>query len=170
MNPQDVLDKTALGLREVRERTLGLPARLRGILIMVDGRATVERLQALAAQSGAPPDALEQLLAQELVVVREMPARPARAPRPPPPADAPAPVATPAPMVEADRLRAAQKHMNDSIVDALGMRALFFTLKIERCFSRDDLVALLPEYQRLMAKAAPAKAAAAEATLRELLR
>ena len=36
--------------------------------------------------------------------------------------------------------------MNDAVVDALGFRAFFFTLKLEKCFSRADLAALLPDY------------------------
>ena len=53
--------------------------------------------------------------------------------------------------VGGDQLRAAQKLMNDAAVDAMGFKALFFTLKLERCFTREDLQALLPEFTRLMA-------------------
>ena len=162
MNPGDLIDKTDSGLQELRTRAGGLPPRLRSLLIMIDGRRTLAQVQAAAGQIGAPPDAVEQLLQRGLVALR--PSGPAAQP----PAagsehvDLPleAPGATPADAGE--RFRAAQKLMNDSVVDAIGMRAFFFTLKLERCFTLADLRALLPEYRRLLAKAAdPARAQAA---------
>jgi hypothetical protein len=36
--------------------------------------------------------------------------------------------------------------MNDTIVDTLGIRAFGSTLRLERCATRADLVALLPDY------------------------
>ena len=43
--------------------------------------------------------------------------------------------------------------MNDAVVDALGLRAFFFTLKIERTGNLDDLRGLLPEYTRQLRRA-----------------
>jgi hypothetical protein len=159
MNPGDVIDKTVKGLQEVKSKGLGLPPRLRSLLIMADGRQTLSQLQSAASQIGAPADALQQLLQQGLVTTRGG-AAPPRAPAAGPvaaaasaqPLDLPldVPVAGTDP---GDRLRAAQKFMNNTAVDALGMRAVFFTLKIERCYNRDDLLALMPEYRRLMTKA-----------------
>ncbi len=43
--------------------------------------------------------------------------------------------------------------MNETIVDTLGIRAFFFTLKLERCVTADDLIVLLPAYtEALMQK------------------
>ena len=170
MNPGDLVDKTDSGLQEVRTRASGLPPRLRSLLIMVDGRRTLAQLQAAAGQIGAPADAVEQLLQRGLVALR--PSGPA--PQPPAagsehvdlPLDAPGAAAP----VDIERFRSAQKLMNDSVVDAIGMRAFFFTLKLERCFTLDDLRALLPEYRRLLAKAAdPARARAAGQRVEGLL-
>ncbi len=156
MNPGDLFDKTDVGLQELRTRAGGLPPRLRSLLILVDGRRTLAQLQAAAGQIGAPADALEQLLQRGLMALRSPGAAV------PPQAAATAsehvdlPLETPAaprPADAAERFRAAQKQMNDSVVDAIGMRAFFFTLKLERCFTLDDLRALLPEYRRLLAKA-----------------
>jgi len=172
MNPGDLFDKTDSGLQELRTRATGLPPRLRSLLILVDGRRTLAQLQAAAGQIGAPADAIEQLLQRGLVALRS----PGAAPAPQAAAagsehvDLPleAPGATPADAGE--RFRAAQKLMNDSVVDAIGMRAFFFTLKLERCFTLDDLRALLPEYRRLLAKASdPARARAAEQRVEGLL-
>jgi len=42
--------------------------------------------------------------------------------------------------------------MNDTIVDTLGIRAFVFTLRLERCATRADLKALLPDYVRFVTK------------------
>jgi len=159
MNPGDLIDKTDSGLQELRTRAGGLPPRLRSLLIMIDGRRTLAQVQAAAGQIGAPPDAVEQLLQRGLVAVRPLGA----APQPPPPMAGSEHVDLPLDAPGAiERFRGAQKLMNDSVVDAIGMRAFFFTLKLERCFTLADLRALLPEYRRLLAKAAdPARAQAA---------
>ena len=41
MNPSEIYAKTDRGLQELRDRTLNLPATLRGLLIMIDGNRTV---------------------------------------------------------------------------------------------------------------------------------
>lgn len=167
MNPADVPEKTEAGAREIRERTLRLAPRLRSMLIVVDGQRTVSELTAAAAQAGAPADFLDTLLAQGLVQIRPVPPPRVRSAQ----ATAAKPADTSRPPAEAgDRLRAAQKQMTDAVVDALGVRALFFTLKVERCFSLPDLDALVPEFRRLIAKAKDeATADRAVAHVREML-
>ena len=54
---------------------------------------------------------------------------------------------------EADAFREARKFMNETAVDAMGIRALFFTLKLEKCATRPELAALLPDYLKLLGKA-----------------
>lgn len=179
MNPDDVVDKTETGVQEIRGRALGLSQRVRGMLIMIDGRQTVAQLQAAGQQVGAPPDFLESLLQQRLVVVRTVIGRASRAAVPAPqamplPAPVSAPEATPAPAASpqeaAERFRTAQKLMNDTVADAVGVRAVFFTIKLERCFKAEELLALLPDYTRLMGKARGADMAAnLEARVRALL-
>ncbi len=56
-------------------------------------------------------------------------------------------VAAPAaPVSDAERFRSTQKFMNDTVVDAIGLRAFFFTLKLEKCYTCADLQLLLPEF------------------------
>ena len=50
------------------------------------------------------------------------------------------------------RFRAAKAFINETIVDALGVRAFLFTLKLERCSTRADLAALLPNYEKAIRK------------------
>ena len=56
---------------------------------------------------------------------------------------------------EAGRFRIAKAFMNDTIVDAMGIRAFVFTLRLERCATRADLKTLLPDYERSLAKKRP---------------
>ncbi|HNW61736.1 MAG TPA: hypothetical protein PKJ32_01960 [Piscinibacter sp.] len=92
---REVFRKTAAGHAEVRGRALGLDARTRGLLILVNGELTVAEL---AARVGFDPDlALVKmvgagLIDQVAVVPRARPFPPsAPAPAAPPPKPAPAP-------------------------------------------------------------------------------
>ncbi len=172
MNPGDVVDKTESGLQEVKTRALRLLPRLRSMLIMVDGRRTLSELQAAAAQVGAPADCVAQLLLHGLVTLR--PAAPIGASLLARGGGAVGGASTkgaaPLPADPGERLRAAHKLMNDTVVDRLGVRAVFFTIKLERCFTREDLLALMPEYLRLLGKVGDAdRQRTIEARLRDLL-
>src|SRR4051794_35721082 len=102
------------------------------MLIMVDGTISATQLQDAAATLGAPDDFLDSLL-QHGLIRRRAAAQAAEdsidvlldAP------DASAAPAWPEPPTEGERFRSAQKFMNDSAVDAMGLRAFFFTLKLE---------------------------------------
>ena len=155
MDSNDIPVKTTAGTEEVSRRSRKLPPRLRTMLIMVDGGMTAAQLRQAAVTLGAPADWLESLASQGLVelqaraqaqaVAASVAAEPDRAQAPPAARQAPS-------MSDPERFRAAQKFMNDSAVDALGLRAFFFTLKLEKCFSCDDLRAQLPEFTRLVTK------------------
>jgi hypothetical protein len=100
---REVFRKTAAGLAEVRSRALGLDARTRGLLILVNGELTVAEL---AARVGFDPDqALVKmvgagLLEQVAVAPRARPLAPSvPAPVAAPPKPAPAP---PAELMPAD--------------------------------------------------------------------
>lgn len=90
---REVFRKTAAGHAEVRGRALGLDARTRGLLILVNGELTVAEL---AARVGFDPDqALVKMVGAGLL---EQVAVAPRAHRPmPAPAVAPPPVAPPKP-------------------------------------------------------------------------
>ncbi len=54
---------------------------------------------------------------------------------------------------EAGKFRVAKKYMNDTIVNSLGLKAFFFTLKLEKAGTRADLAKLLDDYGAAIAKA-----------------
>jgi hypothetical protein len=164
-------DKTEAGRLELRTRAQGLPPRLRSVLILVDGVRGRSELQQAMAGIGAPPDALDTLAALGLI---------AAAPAPPPapveaaevvPDDSEPEPFDAAPTYDPERFRVTKKFMNDTIVDALGLRAFMFTLKLEKCATLADLALLAPEYSRLVLKARGSEVAhALRNRLRVLLR
>jgi hypothetical protein len=142
MSESDVFLKTTAGVEALKQRSSDLPARLRTMLIMVDGVRTVAQLRQAAAALGAPEDFLTTLQRQGWVGLPSMAAA------------APVPlVETALPQSNAERFLAAQRYMNDTAVDGMGFRVFFFSLKLEKCFNADDLRALLPEFIKHMTKA-----------------
>jgi hypothetical protein len=161
-----VFVKSRAGVEEVKGRRLKLPPKLRTLLILVDGTKAAGILNAEAAGLGAPADALEQLERQGLIE------RVGAAPVPDPqerrsvvrgPAD-------PSRLDPVARFRAAQSLMNQTIVDSLGLKAFFFTLKLEKCATVEDLRAILDDYRAAIAKASgEAEAQVLSRRVRELL-
>jgi hypothetical protein len=161
MSESDVFFKTAAGVEALKQRSSDLPARLRTMLIMVDGVRTVAQLRQAAAALGAPEDFLTALQQNGWVALPSAAAEAA--------AQAPASGLAP-PQSKADRFLAAQRYMNDTAVDGMGFRVFFFSLKLEKCFNADDLRALLPEFEKHMTKARGAVfARAASDRVRRLL-
>ena len=136
--------KTQRGAAEVRDRRMKLSPRVRTMLILIDGAIPEFMLKEDAARVGAPADFLEQLAAAGLI--EQVQAGGAAAPR-----DEQA-VAAPA-ADEFTRFREAKNFMNTTIVDALGIKSFFFTMKLERAGVVDDLRQLVEPYREAMAKA-----------------
>ena len=135
--------RTEKGHAEIVQRGKTLRGKLRTVLFFVDPGKPLDEIQRQAAQIGAPADALVQLVAEgyiaEIGGTGDAPAA--------------APFAAAGDIGdELGRFRVAKAFMNDTIVDTLGIRAFGFTLKLERCATRADLVGLLPNYTEALAK------------------
>ncbi len=132
MDRDAVLVKTGKGTEEVKSRTHGLAARLRSVLIMVDGNSTVADY---VARFGAIPDiegSLQTLVDQEFVAICGVRARA--------PAAAQAVAGAPAAALAAQRKEAlAQLRM--MLTDALGPSADMITTPIDRAKTRADFSA-----------------------------
>lgn len=138
--------KTPAGAEEVKNRKLKLPPKLRTMLILIDGTKPMLLLREEAETLGVPADFLEQLEAQGLVKpvagaasaseagAAGMPATPRRKGDP------------------VERFRLAQQFMNDTAVNALGIKAFFFTLKLEKCSTVQELNELVQPYRAAIAK------------------
>jgi hypothetical protein len=153
MSAGDIYGKTALGSQEVGDRKMKLAPRLRTMLILTDGHQPAFILQEEAGKIGAPDDFLGQLLGMRLIekignavsgdakTVDKQFSPPVVA------------------VDEFTRFRAAKDLMNVTVVDALGIRAFFFTLKLERAGNLADLRVLIDPYRDAIAKGSGAEEA-----------
>ncbi len=161
MTANAIYRKTDKGAEEMRSRKGDLPPKLRTMLIMIDGTQSLEHLQGLAEQLGAPKDFLVQL-EQRGLIEAAAPVAPA--------AQAPA-AGGEAGGTDYEKFRSAQKFMVDTVVNALGVRALFFTMKLEKCSNLAELSAVLADYTKAIAKGSgPEEAEVLTARVREMLR
>jgi len=165
-----VYGKTQAGNAEVMNRKINLPPKLRTMLILIDGIKPALILREEAEALGAGAEFLDQLETLNLVkrvgsvggaaesalaTESEIPAVSAK---------------TLAGLDNVARFRLAKQFMNITVVNALGIRAFFFTLKLERCSTVDDLRALADTYRETVAKASgSAEADILARRLRELL-
>jgi hypothetical protein len=67
MRSEEVPVKTADGVDELARRTRGLGQRHRTMLLLVDGRRTMQQVLALAEAAGVPHAVFDELLAMQLV-------------------------------------------------------------------------------------------------------
>ena len=171
----DIYRKSALGAAEIGARKMKLNPRLRTMLILIDGAQPEFILREEAAKVGAPPTFLDELLQHGLIekVGRaKAPATPAAdAPAKAAPSPQPAGAQAAPPADEFERFRAAKDFMNATVVDALGIKSFFFTLKLEKAGTRADLRELARPYRDAIAKAeGDAQADVLATRLAEMLR
>ena len=157
--------KSAAGVDEIATRRHKLSTRSRTVLIAIDGQRTVAQLQTMFASFGDIGAVLDELAALGLVDtgvgIRALtPAPPtAAAASPPPSASASDPGNTPSGTGEPPTMQA-RRLMSDVAVAALGLRAFGFTLKLEQCYSAEELRGLLPTFVQLVTKSKGAPYAA----------
>lgn len=141
MQSNDIPIKTAAGQREIAQRAHKLTPRARSLLIMIHGTQTVSELTQSMQSLGDVGAILAELQGLGLVSVA-----PAGSVRVPQVASAPTADFLP-PAQEAKQL------LNQTAVAALGLRAFLFTLKLEHCYTAEELRAIVPEYRRVVGKA-----------------
>ena len=151
MDSTAVYRKTRKGEEEIKTRSAKLAQKLRTLLILIDGTKKLVELQEVAKRLGIPEDSLAALETQGLIE-RAAAAAPAAAP-------GAAPGAPPAGS-EVERFQGAQRFMNDTVVNALGIRSFFFVLKLEKCGTRAELREILGDYGKAIEKGAGAAEAA----------
>jgi hypothetical protein len=117
MDPDVVYTKTARGLDEIKWRRHKLPARLRALLITIDGKATAAALVRRFSSPAQAAAGIAGLLACGFIEV----AAPAGG------------------GVSADALRAAKQFMLNSMLATLGPDADYFAASIDSARSREEL-------------------------------
>lgn len=138
--------RTQKGHDEIANQRKTLKGKLRTALFLIDPGKSADAVQQQVALMGGPPDALAQLAADGYIAEIGASGGGATA------AASPAAPAVAATDDELASFRVAKAFMNDTIVDALGMRAFVFTLRLERCSTRADLAQLLPDYAQALSK------------------
>jgi hypothetical protein len=142
MNPNDVPVKTDAGNRELAQRAHKLSSRVRSLLIVIHGTDTVAQLTQNFHAFGDIDASLNELARLGLIAVRTgnqtIPA-------------AQMPAANAPDIVPSSQQ--AKQLLNESAVAVLGLRAFLFTLKLEHCYTAEELRGILPEYRRVVTKA-----------------
>jgi hypothetical protein len=160
-----IYGKTAAGAQEVKNRKMKLAPRLRTMLILVDGAKPLLILREEGEALGVPTDFIEQL--EELGLVNLIGTA---GTSPAVPAAGGAGPADGARMEPVARFRMAQQFMNDTAVNVLCIKAFFFTLKLEKCATVDDLGELVEAYRAAITKASgPEEADVLTRRLQEIL-
>ena len=141
--------KTQKGLAEIAGTERTVDRRLRPLLILVDGNRTANSIHALISGIGIREEDFDQLADSGYIEPMA---------RPDPRKAANDGTAAPAETHQAqrrsslERFADGQRYLNETVTDKLGLRAFFFVLKIEKCSSADELMALLPEFEQAIAR------------------
>lgn len=167
------LVKTPKGREEIEHRRYKLPGKLRTLLILIDGTRTIEETARDAQKLGAPEDAVIQLMREGFAApVGDAGRGSIAVARPvdeavvdlPPASDGGASAGgggVPRGVdPDFEKFRNAKQFMNDTAVDNMGgLKKFTFTLKLERCSVREDLAALVDDYELSLVKSIGREAA-----------
>ena len=139
-----VYAKTEAGRAEIGTRQHKLASPVRSLLLLVDGQRDIVQLRRIGETLRAPTDAIDQLATLGLIA----PLGSAAA--------APEPAST-VPSPAAQRYITLSGLMSEAVREHLGLRGFMTQLRIERCGSADELLALLPDVTAAIAKARSAE-------------
>ncbi len=172
MVTEQIYVKTPLGIEEIQTRKLQLAPRLRTMLIMIDGKKTASMLVEDAAKFGCPADFLDSLEMAGLIAKVGGMSGTGDAATPPErfttaatsniaatagassaPGNSGAVDVSPPVQDAYAQFRLAKDFMNNAVVNSLGIKGFFFTLKLERAGSVADLRELVKPFQEAIIKA-----------------
>ncbi|HJU99539.1 MAG TPA: hypothetical protein VJ752_03220 [Burkholderiaceae bacterium] len=168
-----IYDKTAKGREEIATRRYQLAPRLRTLLVMVDGHRPEDELLRNVAGLGLTADAMQELLAQQFIVLStsystidaplvetvEAMATPVatapltQAPAQAMPPSAPAAAAAPATRTKAEQFQALYDFYNKTIKSTIGLRGFTLQLKVEKASCVEDFRELRRPYLEAVLKA-----------------
>ena len=152
MDRAAIYRKTDKGQAEITSSSRTVDRRLRPLLILVDGNRTANSIHALISGIGIREEDFDSLASNGYI---EAIARPERIRPAANDSSAQDPVAVPPPVHKRsslERFADGQRYLNETAADKLGLLSFLFVLKIERCSSAADLMALLPEFEQAIAK------------------
>lgn len=138
--------KTAKGQAEIETRAHRLTPRLRGLLILVDGKRDLAGLAALLPQGAEA--LLQELTTQGFIEAFESAAAPATAAVAKAPAPAPAPAAPASPAADFEKMR---REAVRAFTDIAGPAAETVAIRMEKARSADELRPLLAQAAQVLA-------------------
>jgi len=151
-----IYDKTAKGREEIATRKYQLAPRLRTLLVLVDGHKPEEELLRNVAGLGLTVNALQELLAQELIVLTTSYAvlpETVAAPAPAPVAQAEAETTSLPTMSQVQQFQSVYDFYNKTIKSTMGLRGFTLQLKVEKAGTVDELRELRDPYLEAVQKA-----------------
>jgi len=143
MSSTTVYRKTEQGRAEIGTRQHKLAPPLRSLLLLVDGQRDTSQLRHVATTLHAPADAIDTLLQLGLITAANEPSAPEDA----------GPASDTRPSDLALRFMTLSGLMSEGVREYLGLRGFMTQLKIERCSTVEELLALLPDVSTAIGKA-----------------
>jgi hypothetical protein len=149
-----IYDKTAKGREEIATRKYQLAPRLRTLLVLVDGHKPEEELLRNVAGLGLTVNALQELLAQELIVLTTSYAvLPETVAAPAPVAQAEAETTSLPTVSQVQQFQSVYDFYNKTIKSTMGLRGFTLQLKVEKAGTVDELRELRDPYLEAVQKA-----------------
>jgi len=143
--------KTNKGLAEITSGQRTIDRRLRPVLILVDGHRTAARIHSLMGGIGIQEEDFDQLAAGGFIETIARPETLVAANDDTKPTASAAPAPSPR-RSSFDRFSDGQRYLCETAADKLGLLSFLFVLKLEKCSSAEQLLALLPEFEQALAK------------------
>ncbi len=152
MDRRAIYRKTPKGLSEITGRDRTVERRLRPLLILVDGYRTATHIHSLIGGIGIREEDFDQLIQGGFI---EAIALPRSGPRPGTAANDPGDLAQ-GPLIQkrsvVDRYTDGKRYLTETAADRLGIWSFMFVLKLEKCSSPEDLLALVPEFEEAIGR------------------
>jgi hypothetical protein len=152
MLDRDIPAKTKTGFQEIRIREHKLTPRARSVLISINGHQSVSELRKQFKVLGDVLPILDQLEKLGLINGLVNVSQAANEPNMQATAQAKAQAAAIERHADLTPAFMAKQLINETAVDALGLFAFTFTLKLEHCYTVDELRGILPEFSRVLTK------------------
>lgn len=146
-----IFDKTDKGREEIATRKFHLAPKMRTLLVMIDGKQSVDELMQKIGGLGFTPESLNELMSDGFVhqvAAIETPDAAAPAPTPGPVPAAPAPMSA-----NANQFQALYHFYTETIKSTIGLRGYGLQLKVEKASSVDELRELRDPYLEAVLKA-----------------
>jgi hypothetical protein len=142
--------KTPRGQSEIIGKERTVDRRLRPLLILVDGYRSATHIHSLIGGIGIREEDFDFLIANGFIEAIALP-RPGTAANDPgdPAQTSAAPIQKRSAI---DRYTDGKRYLTETAADRLGIWSFMFVLKLEKCSSAEDLMALVPEFEEAIGR------------------